>query len=123
MISLNDENDRFDLWGIIMNVIRRMIGDRNFERLVAAFYIIFPPDHIPEDVYRKAKSKNIDFSTILAILGMFAYVLSIFDAVPDFLPGGYVDDVGVIVFGLDKIKNDLDGFIEDIRKSGYELLK
>ena len=61
--------------------------------------------------YRDVPRKSILWA-VLAIL----YFLSPIDLIPDFLPGGYLDDIAVISFVLKRIKPDLDKF-KDWEKS------
>jgi uncharacterized membrane protein YkvA (DUF1232 family) len=56
--------------------------------------------------YREVPTRSV-FWAIFAIL----YFLSPIDLIPDFLPGGYLDDIAVITFVLKKIRADLDKFI------------
>lgn len=48
------------------------------------------------------------FWAIFAII----YFVSPIDLIPDFLPGGYIDDIFVIAYVVRKIKVDLDKFSE-----------
>ena len=42
------------------------------------------------------KYKKVPAGTVAAIVGTLLYVLSPVDLLPDFLPGGFVDDAGII---------------------------
>ena len=55
--------------------------------------------------YRDAPPRSIVWA-IFAII----YFLSPIDLIPDFLPGGYIDDIFVIAYVVKKIKVDLDKF-------------
>lgn len=55
--------------------------------------------------YRETPKRVILWS-VLAIL----YFLSPLDAIPDLLPGGYLDDIYVIHFIVTRFKGDLDRF-------------
>lgn len=57
--------------------------------------------------YRNVPKRTV-FWAVLAIL----YFLSPVDVLPDFLPGGYIDDIAVIAFILERIKGDLEGFAD-----------
>jgi uncharacterized membrane protein YkvA (DUF1232 family) len=61
---------------------------------------------------RLAVDKRVNTSQKLMIGGIIAYVISPIDIIPDFIPIiGYVDDVVLVVFGLNIILNDLDNQI------------
>jgi uncharacterized membrane protein YkvA (DUF1232 family) len=61
--------------------------------------------------YREMPRKSV-------LWAMFAiiYFLSPIDLIPDFLPGGYIDDMFVIAYVVKKIRADLDRFEEFERK-------
>jgi len=56
--------------------------------------------------YRETPRKVILWA-VLAIL----YFLSPIDALPDILPGGYIDDIALISFIISKIRVDLEKFL------------
>lgn len=56
--------------------------------------------------YRETPRKVILWA-VLAIL----YFLSPIDALPDILPGGYIDDIAIISFIISKIRVDLENFL------------
>jgi len=53
--------------------------------------------------------KRVKASQKLLVGGIIAYVMSPIDIIPDFIPViGYVDDLVLIVFGLNLVLNELD---------------
>ncbi len=56
------------------------------------------------------KYKQIPVGTIAAIVGTLLYVLSPVDLLPDFLPGGFVDDAGIVALCLSFTKRDLEEY-------------
>ena len=62
------------------------------------------------------KYKNIPIGTIATIFGTLLYVLSPIDLIPDFLPGGFLDDVGILIACLNFTKFD----VEEYKKSKGE---
>jgi uncharacterized membrane protein YkvA (DUF1232 family) len=50
------------------------------------------------------KYKKVPMGTIAAIVGTLLYVLSPIDLIPDFLPGGYLDDAGIVALCLNFTK-------------------
>jgi uncharacterized membrane protein YkvA (DUF1232 family) len=58
-----------------------------------------------EGRYRQASKKNL----VLAGLGLL-YLVSPLDLIPDFLPGGFVDDAAVIGFVIKKVRGELVAF-------------
>jgi uncharacterized membrane protein YkvA (DUF1232 family) len=58
-----------------------------------------------EGRYRELSGKNL----VLAGLGL-VYLISPLDVLPDFIPGGFVDDAAVIGFVIKKIRAELVAF-------------
>jgi uncharacterized membrane protein YkvA (DUF1232 family) len=56
--------------------------------------------------YRDVSSQSI----VLAIAGLI-YLVSPIDLIPDFLPGGYIDDVAVLGWVIRSINEELNAFI------------
>lgn len=56
------------------------------------------------------KYKQVPAGTIAAIVGTLLYVLSPVDLLPDFLPGGFVDDAGIVALCLSFTKRDLEEY-------------
>lgn len=56
------------------------------------------------------KYKKVPVGTIAAIIGTLLYVLSPVDFIPDFLPGGFVDDAGILVLCLNFTKYDIEEY-------------
>ena len=54
------------------------------------------------------KYKKVPAGTVAAIVGTLLYVLSPVDLLPDFLPGGFVDDAGIIGLCLTFTKYDVE---------------
>jgi len=59
-----------------------------------------------------AKGEYVDVPRKSIFWAIFAiiYFVSPIDLIPDFLPGGYIDDIMVIAYVVKKIKVDLDKF-------------
>jgi uncharacterized membrane protein YkvA (DUF1232 family) len=76
-----------------------------------AEYILALPDFFIL-LYRLTVDKRINTTQKLLVGGIIAYVISPIDIIPDFIPIiGYVDDLVLVVFGLNIILNDLDNQI------------
>ena len=56
------------------------------------------------------KYKKVPAGTVAAIIGTLLYVLSPVDLLPDFLPGGFVDDAGIIGLCLTFTKYDVEQY-------------
>lgn len=56
------------------------------------------------------KYKKVPAGTVAAIIGTLLYVLSPVDLLPDFLPGGFVDDAGILALCLNFTKLDIEEY-------------
>jgi len=73
-----------------------------------AEYVLALPDFFIL-LCRLAIDKRVKASQKILAGGIIAYVISPIDIIPDFIPViGYVDDIVLVVFGLNIILNDLD---------------
>ena len=61
------------------------------------------------DVF-SGKYKKVPTGTIAAIIGTLLYVLSPIDLIPDFLPGGFLDDAGILALCLNFTKYDVEEY-------------
>lgn len=62
--------------------------------------------------YTKGTYREVPFGSIIAIVGAIIYFVSPIDLIPDFLPGGYIDDGMVIALALKQVGADLEAFKE-----------
>ncbi len=63
--------------------------------------------------YRKGVYTKVPWFTIATIAFAFLYILNPLDIIPDFVPGlGYIDDLGVLTFGLRFIESDLHNYLD-----------
>lgn len=70
-------------------------------------YIMIMPD-LAALLVRLYKDSRVPFKTKAICAGAFAYAVSPFDIVPDFIPVvGEMDDFGVVFYALNKILNDV----------------
>lgn len=58
----------------------------------------------------KGDYKEIPKASLIIIVIGFIYLVTPIDIIPDFLPGGFIDDVVVLGFLLKKIGSDLDSY-------------
>lgn len=72
------------------------VGSEALEKILILYYCF-------QDPQTPRKEKTI-------ILGALGYFIMPFDAIPDLLPGGFVDDLGVLALAIAKIT----GSIKDI---------
>ena len=66
----------------------------------------------------KKEYTTIPTSSIVSAIAAVIYFVSPIDLIPDFLPGGYVDDAAVVLFVIAFIKADLDRFKEWEKEKG-----
>ncbi|SNZ16350.1 Uncharacterized membrane protein YkvA, DUF1232 family [Terribacillus aidingensis] len=62
--------------------------------------------------WRKGTYKQLPKKSLLMIAATFLYFLSPIDFVPDFLPGGLLDDVALIGFTFTQIQSDVAAYKE-----------
>ena len=61
--------------------------------------------------YIRRDYQDIPWSSIVLVIVAIIYFVSPIDLIPDFLPGGLLDDAAVIAFVIAQIKTDLDNFL------------
>ncbi len=62
--------------------------------------------------YVNGTYRDIAPGRILLIVAALAYLVSPFDAIFDFLPGGYVDDIAVLTWLFTSLKTEIDAYLE-----------
>ena len=60
----------------------------------------------------KKDYQHAPYKSIVAIIAGLIYFVSPIDLIPDFLPGGLIDDAAVISFVFKQVHKDLDDFKE-----------
>lgn len=55
---------------------------------------------VAEAAYLTMKDPKVSWAHKLALMGALTYLLSPIDAIPDFLPGGFGDDLSVLAASL-----------------------
>ena len=71
--------------------------------------------------YIRRDYQDIPWSSIVLVIVAIIYFVSPIDLIPDFLPGGLLDDAAVIAFVIAQIKTDLDNFLAwEIEQSDVE---
>ena len=64
--------------------------------------------------YVKGEYREVPFKSILLILAGLIYFINPFDLIVDFIPGiGYIDDIGLILWILKSVDEDVVRFKED----------
>ena len=56
------------------------------------------------------KYRDYSRGNLVIIIGAFLYVVSPFDTITDFIPFGLVDDTAIILWAIDKVKDELDKY-------------
>ena len=60
--------------------------------------------------YIKKEYNEVPIASIVAIVAALIYVLSPADAIPDFLPAGYIDDAVIVAGCLVLVRTDLEDY-------------
>jgi uncharacterized membrane protein YkvA (DUF1232 family) len=64
--------------------------------------------------YIKGEYREVPFKSILLIFAGLIYFINPFDLIGDFIPGiGYIDDIGLILWILKSVEEDVLRFKED----------
>jgi len=61
--------------------------------------------------YIRNDYREIPWGSMVLVIVAIIYFVSPVDLIPDFLPGGFIDDAAVIAFVIAQIKSDLDNFL------------
>lgn len=62
--------------------------------------------------YNRGLYRDLSKNSILFLIGGFIYLVSPIDLIPDFLPGGFIDDAAVFLFVFKKIEIELEKYRE-----------
>jgi len=62
--------------------------------------------------YTNGSYRHIAPGRIILILAALAYLVSPFDAIFDFLPGGYIDDAAILTWLFTSLKGEIEAFLE-----------
>lgn len=60
--------------------------------------------------WMKGEYKELTKSTILLIIGSLIYLVNPIDLIPDFLVGGFIDDLAVLGYVIKKIADELNAY-------------
>jgi len=64
--------------------------------------------------YVKGEYREVPFKSILLIFAGLIYFINPFDLIGDFIPGiGYIDDIGLLIWILKSVEEDVLRFKED----------
>jgi uncharacterized membrane protein YkvA (DUF1232 family) len=69
------------------------------------------------NAWYKGEYKNIPKKTIALIITALIYFISPIDLIPDWLPGGFIDDAALITWVLQSINSDIQKFVTWKKKS------
>jgi uncharacterized membrane protein YkvA (DUF1232 family) len=72
--------------------------------------------------WRKGAYKRLPKKSLLMIAATFLYFLSPIDFVPDFLPGGLLDDAALIAFTFTQIQSDVATYKEWKNQQSFETI-
>jgi uncharacterized membrane protein YkvA (DUF1232 family) len=62
--------------------------------------------------YVTGEYRAVSWESMVLIVGVLIYLVSPIDVIPDFLPGGLVDDAAVIAFALGLVRTELVDYME-----------
>lgn len=60
--------------------------------------------------YARGHYRDIPIDALVVVVGALVYVVSPFDAIPDVLPAGFLDDAAVILWAVKTVRDELDRF-------------
>jgi len=103
------DNSKLKFYGILRKRIRKFVTGHTGEggNKFTGYLLALPDFFIL--LCRLAVDKRVSSSQKIFIGGIIAYVMLPIDIIPDFIPViGYVDDLVLVVYGLNLILNELD---------------
>lgn len=56
--------------------------------------------------------QGLEWKTIILALAAVLYFVNPLDAIPDFLPGGFIDDLAILAAVLKQMRSELSTFVE-----------
>ena len=62
--------------------------------------------------YSKREYSSVAKSSIITVIAGLIYLVTPIDIVPDFLPGGFLDDAVVIGYVINKLKEEIESYKE-----------
>jgi uncharacterized membrane protein YkvA (DUF1232 family) len=86
--------------------IRGRLGplDKIFDQVSALIRLVV--------AYARGHYRDVSNQSLVLIVAGLIYFVSPVDLIPDFLPGGFLDDYAVLLFVLRRVSEELDAFIE-----------
>lgn len=60
--------------------------------------------------YNRGVYKDISKNSLLILIGGFIYLISPIDLIPDFLPGGFLDDAAIFIYTFKKLEIELEKY-------------
>lgn len=121
--ELLDELEDKEKANDIYENIRKKVNSFRKERFQGKYgelidYLLILPDFLAL-LIRLAKDSRVETSQKIMIGGIILYVVSPIDILPDFIPVlGLVDDLLLVVYGLNTILNEIDPVIVEEHWSG-----
>jgi len=107
--SQEDVEKVFEKKSKILGIMKNQTLQKYFDDVTLYFQML-------KDFF-SGQYKNIPIGSIAAIIGTLLYILSPIDIIPDLIPGGFVDDLGILIACLNFTKFD----VEEYKKSKGEV--
>jgi len=103
------DHKQLKFYGKLRKKLQKLASEKGGEKAgVFTEYILALPDFFVL-LCRLAIDKRVSNKQKLLVGGIIAYVISPIDIIPDFVPFiGYVDDLVLVVYGLNIILNEVD---------------
>jgi len=107
--NFTEDHKQLKFYGKLRKKIHKLAAEKGGEKAgVFTEYILALPDFFVL-LCRLAIDKRVSKKQKLLVGGIIAYVISPIDIIPDFIPFiGYVDDLVLVVYGLNIVLNELD---------------
>lgn len=102
-------NDRSRLNNLLAKAMEKMESGRS--QLSEAKDTIFLFSRLLR-AYVRGEYRDIPKEKVLLIIGAFIYLVSPLDALPDFMPGGLIDDAAIFFWLLNSLRDELAAFRE-----------
>ncbi len=101
---------------VLLQVLPSHWGKRGLAEVRESLEVMY---HYLTDVL-SGKYREYSRGNLVVIIGALLYVVSPFDTIADFIPFGLVDDAAIILWAIEKVKDELEKYTQSRIKPSCE---